>query len=172
MTPKVAATENGKRKQLKGRLRIKIRDAEQMRANLDYKRKAAVLGPTACVWAAKLAQRNCCPVDAAETKAQGNGVEPQQVTKPDEDFQVKGEPLYGEKGKRSGLTYNHCDIDPSNTCNHGGGQPSSGTFADAESNKDPEMTVYAGLGQQRLLTSNSVVLGEAKNQMRQENKQR
>ena len=56
---------------------MKIKDAEQMQANLDYKRKAAVLGPTACVWAAKLAQRNRCPVDAAETKAQGNGVEPQ-----------------------------------------------------------------------------------------------
>jgi hypothetical protein len=61
-----------------------------MRANLDYKRKTAVVGPIACVWAAKLAQRNRCPVDAAEMKAQGNGVEPQRVTKPDDDFQVKG----------------------------------------------------------------------------------
>ena len=44
------------------------------------KRKAAVLGPTACMWAAKLFQRNHCPVDAAEMKAhQGKGVEPQRV---------------------------------------------------------------------------------------------
>ena len=71
-------------------LRTKIRDAERMHANLDYKRNAAVLGPTVCVWAAKLAQWNCCPVDATKTKAQGNGVEPQRVTKPDDDFQVKG----------------------------------------------------------------------------------
>ncbi len=50
------------------------------------------------MWAAKLAQRNRCPVDAVETKAQGNGVEPQRVTKLDDDFQVKGEPFYGGKG--------------------------------------------------------------------------
>ena len=152
-------------------LRIKIRDAGRMRANLDYKRKAAVLGPAACVWAAKLAQRNCFPVDAAKTKAQGNRVEPQQVTKPDDDFQVKGKPLYGGKGKRSGLTYNHCDIDPLDTCNHAGGQPSSGTIADAASGEDLETTAYVGLDQPRLLASNSVVLGKAKNQMHQENKQ-
>ena len=143
-----------------------------MQAKLDYKCKAAVLGPTACVWAAKLTKGNHCPVDAAETKAQGNGVEPQRVTKPDNDFQVKGETLYGGKDKCSGLTYNHCDIDPPNTCNHAGGQPSSGTFADPESNEGPETTVCAGLDQPRLLASNSVVLGEAKNQMRRENKQR
>ena len=119
--PTVAATENGQQDQPKGILRMKIKDAEQMQANLDYKRKAAVLGPTACVWAAKLAQPNHCPVNAAETKSQGNGVEPQRVTKPDNDFQVKGEPLYRGKGKRSGLTYNHCDIDPPDTCNHAGG---------------------------------------------------
>ena len=74
-------------------MRTKIRDAEQTRSKFDYKRKAAVLGPTACAWAAKLARRNCCPVDADKMKAQGNEVKPQQVTKPDNDFQVKGEPL-------------------------------------------------------------------------------
>ena len=42
--------------------------------------------------------------DAAEMKAhQGKGVEPQQVNTPDDDFQVIGEPLYGGKGKSSGL---------------------------------------------------------------------
>ena len=85
---------------------------------------------------------------------------------------MKGEPLYGEKGKHSGLTYNHCDIDPPDTCNHTRGHPSSGTFADAASKEDLETTVYSGLNQPRLLASNSVALGEAKNQMQRENKQR
>ena len=92
-------------------------------------------------------------------KAQGNGVEPQH-------FQVKGELLYGGKGKRSGLTYNHCNIVPPDTCKHGGGQPSSGTIANAARGEDLETTAYAGLDQLRLLSSNSVVLGKAKNQMR------
>jgi len=68
------------------------------------------------MWAAKLSQRNRCPVDAAEMKAhQGKGVEPQQVNTPDDDFQVIGEPLYGGKGKSSGLIYNHCDFPPLDT---------------------------------------------------------
>ena len=111
-------------------------------------------------------QRNRCLVDAAETKAQGNGVDPHRVTKPDNDFQVKGEPLYGGKGKRSGLTCSHCDIDPPDTCNHAGGQLSSGTIEDTASSENLETTAYAGLDQPRLLASNSVVLDEAKNQMR------
>ena len=143
-----------------------------MRAYLDYKGKAAVLGPTACMWAAKLSQRNRCPVDAYKMKAQGNGVEPQQVTKPEDDIQVKGKPLYGGKGKRSGLTYNNCDIVPPDTCNHAGGQPSSGIIVTAAHGDDLETTAYAGLDQPQLLLSNSVVLGKAKNKMRQENKQR
>ena len=81
-----------------------------------------MLGPTACMWAAKLSQRNRCPVDAAEMKAhQGKGVEPQQVNTPDDDFQVIGEPLYGGKGKSSGLIYNHCDCPPLDTRDHAGG---------------------------------------------------
>ena len=81
--------------------------------NLEVQWKAAVLGPTACVWAAKLSQKNRCPVDAAEMKAhQGKRVEPQKVNIPDEDFQIVGEPLYGGKGKRSGLTNNQCDFQP------------------------------------------------------------
>ena len=53
-----------------------------------------------------------------------------------------------------------------------GGQPSSGTIADAARGEDLETTAYAGLDQPRLFSSNSVVLGEAKSQMHQENKQR
>ncbi len=53
-----------------------------------------------------------------------------------------------------------------------GGQLGSGTFADAASGEDLETTAYAGLDQPWLLAYNSVVLGEVKNQMRRENKQR
>ena len=74
------------------------------------------------MWAAKLSQRNRCPVNAAEMKAhQGNGVEPQHVTTPVDDFQVIGEPLYGGKGKSSGLIYNHYDFPPLDTRDHTGG---------------------------------------------------
>ena len=115
------------------------------------------------MWAAKLSQRNRCPVDAAEMKAhQGKGVEPQQVNTPDDDFQVIGEPLYGGKGKSSGLIYNHCDCPPLDTRDHAGGQPSPSTITDTAFSADPETTAYAGLNQPRLQSSNRVVLGEAK----------
>jgi hypothetical protein len=141
--------------------------------NLELQGKAAVLGPTACMWAAKLSQRNRCPVDAAEMKAhQGKGAEPPQVNIPDDDFQIIGEPLYGGKGKRSGLIYNQCDFPLSDTRDHAGGQPSPSTITDIVSSADLETAAYAGLNQPRLQSSNSVVLGEAKKQMRRENKQR
>jgi hypothetical protein len=125
------------------------------------------------MWAAKLSQRNRCPVDAAKMKAhQGKGVEPQRVNTPDDDFQVIGEPLYGGKGKSSGLIYNHCDFPPLDTRDHAGGQPSPSTITDTAFSADPETAAYAGLNQPRLQSSNSVVLGEAKKQMRCENKQR
>jgi hypothetical protein len=74
------------------------------------------------MWAAELSQRNCCPADAAEMKAhQGKGVEPQQVNPPDDNFRVIGEPLYGGKGKSSGLIYNHYDFPPLDTHDHVGG---------------------------------------------------
>jgi hypothetical protein len=125
------------------------------------------------MWAAKLSQRNCCPVDAVEMKAhQGKGVVPQRVNKTDEDFQVKGKPLYGGKGKRSGLIYNHCDFLPLDTRDHAGGQPSPSTITDTALSDNPETEAYAGLNQPRLQLSNSVVLGKAKNQMHCKNKQR
>ena len=90
--------------------------------NSEVQRKAAVLGPTTCMWAAKLSQWNRCPVDVVEMKAhQGKEVEPQKVNIPDEDFQIVGEPLYGGKGKPSGLIYNHCDFPPLDTRDHTGG---------------------------------------------------
>jgi hypothetical protein len=125
------------------------------------------------MWAAKLSQRNRCPVNGAKMKArQGKGVEPQRVNTPDDDLQVIGEPLYGGKGKSSGLIYNHCDCPPLDTRDHAGGQPSPSTITDTAFSADPETTAYAGLNQPRLQSSNSVVLGEAKKQMRRKNKQR
>ena len=53
----------------------------------------------------------------------------------------------------------------------GGGQPSPSTITDIVSRADPETVAYAGLNQPRLQSSNSVVLGEAKKQMRRKNKQ-
>ena len=101
------------------------------------------------MWAAKLSQRNRCPVDAAEMKAhQGKGLEPQQVNTPDNEFQVIGEPLYGGKGKRSGLINNQCDFQPLDTRDHAGGQPSPSTITDIAFSADPERAAYAGLIQQ------------------------
>jgi hypothetical protein len=124
------------------------------------------------MWAAKLSQRNRCPVDAAEMKAhRGKGVEPQRVNTPDDDFQIIGKPLYGCKGKSSGLIYDHCDCPPLDTRDHAGGQPSPSTITDTAFSADPKTTVYAGLNQLRLQLSNSVVLGKAKKQLHRENKQ-
>ncbi len=156
-----------------GNLRKNIRDEETTKTKLETQRKAAVLGPPACMWAAKLSQQNHCPVDAAEMKAHhGSGVEPQRVTTPVDDFQVIGEPLYGGKGKSSGLIYNHCDCPPLDTRDHAGGQPSPSTITDSALSADPETPAYAGLNQPRLQSSNSVVLGNARKQMRRKNKQR
>ena len=107
------------------------------------------------MWAAKLSQRNRCPVDAAEMKAhQGKGLEPQQVNTPDNEFQVIGEPLYGGKGKSSGLVYNHCGLPPLDTRDHAGGQPRPRTITDTAFRADLETAAYAGLNQPRLQSSN------------------
>ena len=60
---------------------------EATKTNSVLKHKAEVLGPSTCMWAEKLSQRNWCPVDVAEMKAhQGKGVEPQQVDISDKEF--------------------------------------------------------------------------------------
>ncbi len=77
MTPTELEKEDWQQERIRGNLRKNIRDAETTKTKLELQRKAAVLGPTACMWAAKLSQQNRCPVDAAEMKShQGNGVEP------------------------------------------------------------------------------------------------
>ena len=147
---------------------------EATKTNSDLKRKAEVLGPSACMWAAKLSQRNRCPVDAAEMKAhQGKGAEPKRVNVSNEEFQISGELLYGGQGKRSGLIYDQCDSHPLETHDHVGNKETMpSTITDTACLADSETVVYAGLNQPRLQSSNNVVLGEDKKQMRRENKQR
>jgi len=146
---------------------------EATKPNSDLKRKAEVLGPSACMWAAKLSQRNCCPVNAAQMKAhQGKGAEPKRVDVSNEEFQISGELLYGGQGKRSGLIYDQCDSHPLETHNHVGNKKTMpSTITDTAFLADSETEVYAGLNQPRLQPANGVVLGEDKKQMRRENKQ-
>ncbi len=94
-----------------------------------YNNKAEVLGQLMCTWAAKMDKKNWCPVDAAEMMAQGKGAKPQQATIPVKQFKLRGEPLYGGKGKRSGPIYNHCDT-VSTVHDHGGGHPRPGKVND------------------------------------------
>jgi hypothetical protein len=165
--------EDRQHERIRENVRRNSRDAEPTKTKRDLKRKAAVIGPTTCMWAAKLSQRNQCPVGTAEMKVQqGKGVEPQRVSTPGADFQVIGEPLYGGKGKNSGLIYNQCDCKRVDTREHAGRQPSPGASTDTTINADPKTPAYAGLDQPRLQSFNSVVLGDAKKQMRCENKQR
>jgi hypothetical protein len=136
----------------------------------EFKQKAEVLEPLACAWAAKIEQRNCCPVNGVETMAQGKGVEPPRATILDKQFKLTGEPLYGGKGKHSGLIYNHCDIVPTVHV-HAGGQPRPGEMNNTPLMGNPGTGTYAGLNQ-LLLASDSVVLREDKTQMRRKNMQR
>jgi hypothetical protein len=157
----------GNRDKLRDKLQKKNMCEEQVKR--EYKHMAEVLGPLACAWAAKLDRWNRCPVDAAETMAQGKGVEPKQATIPDKQFRVTGEPLYRGKGKRSGLTYNYCDI-VSTVHDHAGGHLRPGITNNMPLMGIPGMGTYAGLNQP-LLASDSVVLGEDKTQMCRKNKQ-
>jgi len=137
---------------------------EATKTNSDLKRKAEVLGPSACMWAAKLSQRNWCLVDAAEMKAhQGKGAEPKQVDVSNEEFRISGDLLSGGQGKSSGLIYDQCDSHPLETHNHVGNKETMpSTITDTACLADSETVVYAGLNQPRLQSSNNVVLGEDK----------
>ncbi len=127
------------------------------------------MGLLTCAWAAKIQQWNHCSVNAAETTAQGKGLEPPQATIPNKQFKLTGEPQYRGKGKRSGLLYNHCDI-VSPVHDHAGGHRRPGKMNDTPLTGNPGMRTYAGLDH-LILASNSVVLGEDKMQMRRKNKQ-
>jgi hypothetical protein len=104
------------------------------------------LGPLVCAWAAKIKQQNCCLVNAAETMAEGKGVEPPQAMIPDKQFKLMGEPLYGGKGKRSSLIYNHCDLVPP-VHDHAGGHPRPGKLNNTTLMGNPGTGTYVGLNQ-------------------------
>jgi hypothetical protein len=87
---------------------------------------------------------------------------------PNKQFKLMGEPLYGGKGKHSGLIYNHCDIVPT-VHDHVEGQPRPGEMNGTPLTGNPGTGPYAGLNQ-LLLASDSVVLREDKMQMRHKNK--
>jgi hypothetical protein len=137
-----------------------------------YKQKAATIGPLACAWAAKLDQQNQCPIDAVDKMNKGTGVEPPRTTNTaTENFMLKGEPLYGGKGKSSDLTSNHSDTVPLITV-HAGDQPMIGNEPDIALTNSIDVEGYAGLAQPCLCTTQTVILGEDKVQMRCKNKQR
>ncbi len=92
------------------------RSQEVKKPNI-HQHKAAVLGLLSCAWAAKLEQQTRCPIDAAEATGKGPGVvEPPHTMSNKRVFKLTGEPLYGGKGKRSGLTSNNCDTALGGVC--------------------------------------------------------
>jgi len=111
-------------------------------------------------------KRQKCLVDEAEAKEKGKGDELPQNTVDDKQFILTGEPSYGGKGKRSGLTSNHCDNAPS-LCDHAGEQlrPEQTNDKGISNTK-----LYPGLNQPRLIAMDNVVLGEDKAKMCKENK--
>ncbi len=95
-------------------------------------------------------------------------MEPQRTTAEDKQFRLTGETLYGEKGKRSGLTINHCDSEP-RFCDHAEDYTWRKMTDDA---RMAEREPFAGLKQPRLLATDTIVLGEDKTLRQWENKQR
>ncbi len=97
----------------------------------------------------------------------GTGVEPQHTTAEDKQFKLTGETLYGGKGKRSSLIINHCDSEP-HFCDHAEDHTRREPTEDA---RMAEREPFTGLKQPRLLATDTIVLGEDKTLMQQENKQ-
>jgi hypothetical protein len=101
----------------------------------------------------------------------GTGVEPPRTTNTaTENFTLKGEPLYGGKGKSSDLTSNHCDTVSLVTV-HAGDQPTIGNEPDIALTNPIDVEGYAGLAQPCLRATQTIVLGEDKVQMHCKNKQ-
>jgi hypothetical protein len=102
----------------------------------------------------------------------GTGVEPPRTTNTaTENFTLKGEPLYGGKGKSSDLTSNNCDTVSLITV-HAGDQPTIGNDPDIALTNPIDVEGYTGLAQPCLHATRTVILGEDKVQMHRENKQR
>ena len=145
------------------------RSQEVRKPNI-YQHKAAVLGPLSCAWAAKLERQTRCPIDAAEATGKGPiVVEPPRTTSNERVFKLTGEPLYGGKGKRSGLTSNDHDTALSGVC------IDAEDIFQPDKHDDNQVSIgnkSKGLQQPRLQGTKSVVRGEDKTIMRRENKLR
>jgi hypothetical protein len=138
------------------------KDREELRTNgvtNIYQRKVAVLGPLSCAWAAKMEKQHRCSIDAAEVMENGTGVEPPRTIAEDKQFKLTGEPLYGGKGKHSGLTTNQYDDSEPCVFDHAEDHTWLETLKDTLM---AEQEPYAGLKQPCLLATDTVVLGEGK----------
>jgi hypothetical protein len=143
------------------------RSQEVRKPNI-YQHKAAVLGPLSCTWAAKLEQQTQCPINAAEATGKGPiVVEPPCTTSDERMFKLTGEPLYGGKGKHSGLTSNDRDTALSGVC------IDAEDISQPDKHNDNQVLIgnkFKGLQQPRSQGTKSVVQGEDKTIMQQENK--
>jgi hypothetical protein len=145
------------------------RSQEVRKPNI-YQHKAAVLRPLLCAWAAKLERQTRCPIDTA--KATGKGpivVEPPRTTSNERVFKLTGEPLYGGKGKHSGLTSNGRDTALSGVC------IDAEDISQPDKHDDNQVLIgneFKGLQQPCLQGTKSVVRGEDKTIMWRENKLR
>ncbi len=96
-------------------------------------------------------------------------VEPPRTTSNERVFKLTGEPLYGGKGKRSGLTSNDRDTALSGVC------IDAEDISQTDKHNDNQVSTgneFKGLQQQRLQGTKSIVRGEDKTIMRRENKLR
>jgi hypothetical protein len=94
-------------------------------------------------------------------------VEPPRTLTKGRIFKLTGEPLYGGKGKRSGLTSNDCDNDLGDVYND------AEDISQLDKKDDNPVSIgykFKGLQQPRLLVTNSILRGEDKTIIRHENK--
>jgi hypothetical protein len=166
MQPTGRQKDDGDRGKRREQSKEKIVCEQQEYIKNEYKHKSEVVGPRACAWAAKIDKRQTCSIYALEAKEKGRGVKPPRIMVDDKQFILTGEPLYGGKGKRSGLTSNHCDSAPI-VCDHVGEQPRP---EEKDDEQVPKTELYPGLNQPRLIATDNVVPGEDKANMRRKNK--
>jgi hypothetical protein len=122
------------------------------------------------VWAAKLERQTRCPIDAVEATGKGPiVVEPPRTTTNERVFKLTGEPLYGGKGNRSGLTSNNRDTALSGVC------IDAEDISQPDNHDDNQVLIgnkFKGLQHPCLQGTKRVVQGEDKTIMRRENKLR
>jgi hypothetical protein len=144
--------------------------SQEVRKPIIYQHTAAVLGPLLCTWAAKLEQQTRCPIDAVEATGKGPiVVEPPRTMSNKRVFKLTREPLYGGKGKRSGLTSNDHDTVLNGVCIN------AEDISQPDKHNDNQVLIgnkFKGLQQPCLQGTKSIVRGEDKTIMRRENKLR